>query len=58
MVFAVLKDKETFFLKQILLKNQVGYRRQFFKGVWRIGEDKVELLFARLDEAEDITTEW
>ena len=57
MVFAVLKDKETFFLEQILLKDQVGNRRQFLQGVWRVGEDKIELLFARLDKSEHISTQ-
>ena len=57
MVFAVFKDEDAFFLKQIFLKDQVGYCRQFLQGVGRVGKDKVKLLFARFDKPEDIASE-
>ena len=54
MIFAVLKDKDTFRVEEPLLKNQVGYRRQFLQGIGRIGKDKVKLLLARLHIPEHI----
>ena len=57
MVFAVFKDKNAVFLEQILLKDQIWYRWQFLQSVGRVGEDKVELLSARLDKPEDIPSE-
>ena len=57
MIRAVLKDEDAFWFEESLLKNQVGYRRQFFQGIGRIGKDKVKLLLARLHEAKDLTAE-
>lgn len=56
-VFAMLKDKDTVVLQQVLLENQIGNLRQFFQGIWRVCKDKVKLLSARLDEAEDISAD-
>ena len=57
MILAVLKDEDAFWFEESLLKNQVGYRRQFFQGIGRIGKDKVKLLLARLHKAKDITAQ-
>ena len=54
MILAVLKDEDAFWFEESLLKNQVGYRRQFFQGIGRIGKDKVKLLLARLHIPEHI----
>lgn len=56
-VFAMLKDKDAVVLQQVLLENQIGNLRQFFQSVWRVCKDKVKLLSARLDEAEDISAD-
>ena len=57
MIFAVLKNKDTFWFEEPLLKDQVGYRRQFLQSVGRIGKNKVKLLLARLHKAKDITAQ-
>ena len=56
-VLAVLKHQYAIVLQQSFLKYQSRYRWQFLQCVRRVGKDKVELLFARLDIAEHIAAQ-
>ena len=53
-VFAVLEDKKTAGPEQPVTEQQVGNQRQLLQRVGRVGKDEVELLPARLDEAEGV----
>ena len=55
-VLAVLEDKQATRRQHVLGKYKLGDGGQIGQSVWRIGKDKVELLLARLDEAEHIAT--
>ena len=55
-VFAMFEDKDALWGKQLLLEDEVGNLGQFLQGVWRVSKDEVVLLFAGLQEAEDIGT--
>ena len=54
MILAMLEDKDALWLQQSFLEDEAWDRGELFQCVWWIGKDKVELLFARLDEAESI----
>ena len=56
-IFSVFQDEEAVGLEQATIDDEVGQRRQFLEGVGRIGKDEVELLFAGLDETEDIAAD-
>ena len=55
-VFAMLKDENASFVEIVAIQNKVWNLRQLLQSVWRIGKDKVKLLFAGLQKAEYITT--
>ena len=57
LVFAMLEDEDAAFGQQSLFKDECWNGGQFLQGVRRVGKDKVELLFARLDEAEGIAAD-
>lgn len=57
MVLAMLKDKDPTVGQEVFLKDNLRYLRQFFERVWRIGEDEIKLLAARLEKAEDIAAQ-
>lgn len=54
-VLAVFEDKEAVGLQQATLDDEVGQGAEFLQGIGRIGKNKVELLVAGLDKAEDIS---
>ena len=56
-VFAVFKDKDTILFQQLLFDNQVWNLWQLLQRIGRISKDKVILLLARLNKAEDIATD-
>ena len=53
----MFEDEDAFGSKDVLLEYEVGNLGQFLEGVGGIGEDEVELLSARFDEAEYIATD-
>ena len=53
----MFEDEDAFGSKDVLLEYEVGYLGQFLEGIGRVGKDEVELLAARFDEAEYITTD-
>ena len=55
-VFAMFEDEDTLGLEQAFLEDEIRNLGQLFQGIGRIGKDEVELLFARLDEAEHVAT--
>ena len=56
-VFAMFEDEDTLGLEQAFLEDETWNLGQLFQGIGRIGKDEIELLFARLDEAEDIASD-
>lgn len=58
MFLAVLKDKDTIVGQQSMLEDKGRNCGEFLQGVWRIGKDKIKLLFTGFHEAEDITAQW
>ena len=55
-VLAVLKHQYAVGLEQPALKDKTRDGGQFGKSVWRVGEDDVKLLSARLDETEHVAS--
>lgn len=53
-VLAVLEDEDAVGLEQAVLEHEVGNGGQLGQCVGRVGEDEVELLVARLEEAEHV----
>ena len=51
-LLAVLEDEDTVVLQE--RQSLVRYLGKGGEGVWRVGKDEVELLAARLEEAEDV----
>ena len=56
-ILAMLENEDAFRLQEVALEDEAGDCREFSQSVWRIGEDKVELLLTRFDEAKDISSE-
>ena len=54
MILAMLEHQDAIRFQEPLLEDQAGDGGQLLQGVGRIGEDEVELLLARLDEAEHV----
>ena len=56
-VLAMFENKDAVGFEQSALDDEVGQRGEFLEGVRRVGKDEVELLFAGLDEAEDVAAD-
>ena len=57
-ILAMLEHEDASFCQKVFLEYYIGDGGKVAQSIWRIGKDEIELLFARLDEAEYIATQW
>ena len=56
-VLAMFENKDAVGFEQSALEDEIGQRGEFLEGIGRVGKDEVELLFAGLDETEDVAAD-
>ena len=56
-VLAMLEHEDTIGLQEAFLEDETRDGGQLLQGLGRSGEDEIELLLTRLDEAEHVATE-
>ena len=54
-VLAMLENKQSIFLQQVVLEDEIRDCWKLWKGIRRIGKDEIELLMAAFEESEYVT---